>query len=67
MPMVKKDGYGVFASQDGRWWFRTYKIDDPQHGPFGNRTIAMEALLAHLGFDVASGSSVTSTPRGGEA
>lgn len=53
MPMVKKDGYGVFRDEDGRWWFKTYKSDDPRHGPFESRTIAMEVLLAHLGFDVA--------------
>lgn len=63
MPMVKKDGYGIFKSDDGKWWFRTYKTGDPNHGPFENRTVAMEVLLAHLGFDVAGDSSISSTDR----
>lgn len=48
---VKGDGYGVFQ-RDGKWWFKTYRNDDPVYGPFDLRSTAMERLLAALGFDV---------------
>lgn len=61
MPMVKNDGYGVFKSEGGQWWFKTYKSDDPRHGPFETRALAMEMLLAKIGFDVARDPSLSST------